>query len=178
MKIIFVRHGETDTNIRAVAGEEIVDDDAPLNAKGKSQAENVANELKDETVDVIFTSPKRRAIETADEIARFHNVPVIKMDDLRERDCGPITRELWHAMFNFDNKIDDEGIESITDFFQRVYGTIEKIKASGYKNVVVVSHGGVSHAFRAYANHSDWKGNMRTGHLGNCEYMVLTIEEN
>ncbi|MBR3385955.1 hypothetical protein IKG68_00040 [Candidatus Saccharibacteria bacterium] len=37
---------------------------------------------------------------------------------------------------------------------------------------VVVSHGGVAHAFRAYFNNLEWKGNLRVDRLGNCDIRV------
>ena len=176
MKMIFVRHGQTDTNVKEKLGEAIAEDDAPLNAKGLEQAKIVASKLKNEKVDVIFSSPYRRAVQTAEEIARFHKAPIIKLDGLKERNCSVLVGDRYHELFDFDKDIGTDDIESVGDFFQRVYSAIEQIKSAGYHNVVVVSHGGVSHAFRAYFNNLKWQGNLRVDHLDNCDLRVYRTD--
>ena len=54
MKIIFVRHGETDTNLLEKQGKAILENDAPLNARGLEQAKKVAEKLKNEKIFMIF----------------------------------------------------------------------------------------------------------------------------
>ena len=173
MRLIYVRHGETDINLREVAGERVADDDAPLNAVGVEQAKKVALRLKDEKVDVNFTSPLRRAVETAKEIAKFHDVPVIMRRKLSERVTGAIENEYWHELYDFDKKSGGRGVETVRDFFDRVYKEVDYIMGSGYQNPIVVSHGGVFHAVRAYYNGLEWKGNLRVDHIGNCEFRVF-----
>ena len=175
MRLIFVRHGQTDTNLIEMAGKPILDDDASLNEEGLKQAQRVAEELKGEKVDVIFASPLKRAMETAAEIARYHDAPVLVMDGLRERKLGTLVGERLQAAFDFDNVVRADDIESVDAFFERVYVAIDQIVASEYENVVVVSHGGVSHVFRAYFNKLEWKGNLRVEHLKNCEYKIYEI---
>lgn len=177
MRLIFVRHGQTDTNLREKAGQAIVEDDAPLNEEGLKQAKEVALKLKDEKADVIFVSPYKRAMETAAEIAKYHDVPVIKIDDLRERKAGTLVGDRFHELFDFEKNIEADDIESVRVFFTRVYGAIEQILASDYQNAIVVSHGGVSHVFRAYFNDLEWKGNLRVEHLKNCEYKIYDTKE-
>ena len=172
MKVIFVRHGQTDTNIKEKLGEAIAEDDAPLNAKGLEQAKIVASKLKNEKVDVIFSSPYRRAVQTAEEIAHFHKVPIVKLDGLKERNCSVLVGDRYHELFDFDKDIRTDDIESVGDFFPRVYSAIEQIKSTGYQNVIVVSPGGAAHAFRAYFNDLEWKGNLRVDRLDNCDFRV------
>lgn len=180
MKIIFVRHGETDRNVKERASEQIATDDEThhLNANGRKQAEQVAEQLKNEKVDAIFTSPYNRATETAEAIARYHkNAPVVKLKDLRERG-GTLVGDLWHESFDFD-KISEHAddprfgsVEPVQELFERVYSAIEQIKDYGYQNVVVVSHGGVHHAFHAYFNNLEWKGNLRIDKMYNCDVRI------
>ena len=69
MKIFIVRHGETEWN-RTNRFQGI--SDIPLNKKGKAQAEALAHALKDEAIDVVYSSPLIRAKETARAIQHFH----------------------------------------------------------------------------------------------------------
>lgn len=87
MRLILVRHGTTDWNQqRRVQGLS----NLGLNETGKRQAEALAQALKNERVDAIYTSPLRRAQETACAISRFHQVEVVTLDGLKELDVGEV----------------------------------------------------------------------------------------
>lgn len=69
MRLIIVRHGESEWNrIGRYQGQL----DAPLSQLGLRQAEALAERLRDEPLDRIFTSPLQRAARTAAAIARHH----------------------------------------------------------------------------------------------------------
>jgi broad specificity phosphatase PhoE len=61
--LILVRHGETDWNVE---GRYQGQADPPLNARGRQQAHQLARELQEIGLDVLYTSPLRRAAETAE----------------------------------------------------------------------------------------------------------------
>ena len=87
MRLILVRHGETDWNKqRRVQGLT----DLELNATGRKQAEALAEALKDENIDAIYASPLKRARDTANAIGRYHQVEVVTLDGLREMDAGEV----------------------------------------------------------------------------------------
>jgi alpha-ribazole phosphatase len=71
--VILVRHGETAWNRREVFRGRA---DVELNQRGRAQAQAVAASLKKREVAAVYSSPLRRAIETAQAIARPHNIPV------------------------------------------------------------------------------------------------------
>lgn len=63
MTIIFViRHGETDWNI---LGRYQGQADPPLNSRGTQQAYQLADQLTQENINILYTSPLARAKETA-----------------------------------------------------------------------------------------------------------------
>src|ERR687885_725203 len=69
MRLILVRHGESEWNrIGRYQGQA----DAPLSALGLQQADALANRLKREQIDAIYTSPLQRARNTAEAIACYH----------------------------------------------------------------------------------------------------------
>jgi broad specificity phosphatase PhoE len=95
MRLILVRHGATDWNQqRRVQGLS----NLGLNETGKRQAEALAQALKNERVDAIYTSPLRRAQETARAISRFHQVKVVILDGLKELDVGEIDGMTYEDM--------------------------------------------------------------------------------
>ena len=60
--LILIRHGETDWN---VAGRYQGQADPTLNNRGLEQAHQLARELRSSPLDVIYTSPLLRAVQTA-----------------------------------------------------------------------------------------------------------------
>ena len=95
MKLILVRHGATKLNQeRRIQGVS----DLGLNETGKKQAEALARALKDVKVDIIYTSPLRRARETALAISRFHQVEVVTLDGLKELDVGEVDGMTYDEM--------------------------------------------------------------------------------
>lgn len=87
--IYLVRHGQSQGNAEGRVQGWF---DSPLNERGRQQAHLLANRLSTEAkFKVIFTSPLRRAAETAKIIAQHLNCPLSVDDDLREYNMGPIT---------------------------------------------------------------------------------------
>ena len=88
VKIILVRHGETEWNkIHRIQGGA---SDVPLNEVGKQQASNVAGRLKNEKIQAVYSSPLQRALYTAREIARYHCLEVNLAPALKEIDAGSL----------------------------------------------------------------------------------------
>ena len=76
------RHGETEFNVQhRQQGSGI---DMELTAKGKAQALVLAAKLKPYHLETIFSSPLKRALQTAQTAADFCACPVVINDDLRE----------------------------------------------------------------------------------------------
>jgi broad specificity phosphatase PhoE len=85
VRLLLVRHGITQHNLnRQYTGQT----DAPLSELGQQQAKAVGEYLAREKVDIIFSSDLQRARDTAREIARHHNLPVLEDPDLREISMG------------------------------------------------------------------------------------------
>lgn len=180
VKVIFVRHGQTDQNVQMIAGKTVVEGDDPLNETGLQQARAVRNQLKDRQFDYIVTSPLQRAVRTAQIINEFHHVPIIRDSEIRERSVGGVPPEEWHNLFDMDINLTpanaDAGGEDVQTFFMRVYRVIDRlVDTYTGKSILVVSHGGVNQAFYAYASQLSWKGNMRLSLMDNCEVREYKI---
>src|SRR5512141_808692 len=83
MDLLWVRHGEPE---RIAPGRGVPADPA-LTARGREQAERLAAWLAYERVDVVLSSPQRRALETAEPIARAHGIDVGIVKGLTEYDA-------------------------------------------------------------------------------------------
>jgi broad specificity phosphatase PhoE len=81
-----VRHGETDANAARIVQRP----DAPLSARGRAQSECVARRLAAAPVALVLASDMRRAVETAEAVARATGAPLELDPDLAERNYGDI----------------------------------------------------------------------------------------
>jgi broad specificity phosphatase PhoE len=175
MKLYFVRHGQTDSNVGMSTGEPYADHDEALNKQGVKQANELAEELKDVKFDALISSPLRRAIQTAEIVNKHHHLPIEIIADLQERKTEAyIDMKTWHDMFDFDKSV--ENVESLPDFLKRTYDALDDL-LSRYKGktILLTSHGGVQHALYTYAHKLPHEGNVRIDRLENCEYRIYDL---
>ena len=170
--IYFVRHGETDYNKQGRAQGHL---DIPLNEVGLAQAQETAEKLKDVAIDVIYSSPLKRARVTADTINKYHKVEVVEDDRLRElylgsrqgvilKDC---TKDEIAEFFSDPKKFGAESYNELCSRVEEIYKEIESIAIN--KNVLIVSHGGVYRAITRYVLNLDNVHNEKIKSLKNCE---------
>jgi len=151
MRLILVRHGETLWNRenRVLGHTEI-----ELTERGRKQAERLALALKEEKVTAIYSSPLRRARETANEIARFHRLAVVPDDAFKELDAGELDGltfgEVMERYGDFLKQWMEDvpslkmpGGESMAQLQERTWGAVEGIVNHHRDGVVIL----VSHSF-------------------------------
>jgi broad specificity phosphatase PhoE len=83
--ILLARHGETDWNRE---GRFQGHADPPLNRTGRAQAVDLSRALAAEKLAAVYSSPLRRALETAEIVAASHGLEPVTVDGLREVDVG------------------------------------------------------------------------------------------
>ncbi len=151
--ICIIRHGETDWNKRGILQGWL---DVPINDHGREQAQQMALALYDAGIDVVWSSPLVRALETATIIANTLQVvrPSVH-DGLKERNFGAIQgipkdelAELNPAqleqILRRNPAAQFVGGESMDEFAERVLGAISTIgKGNLGKRVLLVTHGWV-----------------------------------
>ena len=148
---VAVRHGETDENLNGILQGQ---SDTHLNKLGIRQAECVAERLKHEHFDLIYSSDLQRTMHTAEMIAKPHKLPVFPLRALREWDLGVLQGGKWEdlrvkfpaVMQAFREERDELQVpdgESRSDFYQRVADCLDEMseRFEG-KRILLVSHGG------------------------------------
>jgi broad specificity phosphatase PhoE len=84
-RVYLIRHAETEvTTEDRFAGSR----DLPLNDEGREHAEELGTRLGGFELDAIYSSPLRRALETAQVVAQPHGLEVTVVAALRELDHG------------------------------------------------------------------------------------------
>jgi probable phosphoglycerate mutase len=129
--------------------------DPELAPQGHAQAEHMANYLGTERIDAVYTSPMRRACETAAPLARVLGLAAIVEDDVAEYDRHaseyvPIEELKASGDPRFHELARAEGFDDADEFRERVLGALDRIIADHPSQVVaVVCHGGVINLFLA-----------------------------
>ena len=147
--LILARHGETDWNKNGLLQGS--SDFAKLNNVGKKQAKALGKALLSLNVDIIYSSPLKRASETAEIINKILKKEIVFDDALKERDWGDwegrdaaveflrLEKMDIRTRFNF---MPPNG-ESWKEFEIRLIKSVEKIvENNNDKRVLIVTHGG------------------------------------
>ncbi len=155
MAIYIARHGETGWNREnRVLGRT----DVPLNEKGFAQAAELAERLADTPIDIIYTSPLQRTVDTAKAVAdrqKGARPCVVAEPCLIEHNFG-----IFEGVDRADPIYQREkrtfvkrypGGESYLDVAARVYPFLEKLlEESRGKNILLVTHGGICRIITSY----------------------------
>lgn len=177
MELSVVRHGET---VRNIVGLVQGDCESMLSEKGKEQAKQTKERLKNQTFDIVFSSPLSRAYQTA-EIITEGKIPIVVDERLNERDYGDFeghTREEFDYVgyWNFDYNLKENNGESVQHLCMRVDDFLREIKEV-YKNkkVLIVTHSGVARAIYYCIHGIPDDGDMSIIDIPNCTVMEYSI---
>lgn len=147
MKLILVRHGETLWNKEGrVQGSS----DIPLSVVGFDQAQKLALSIQDINIKAIYSSPIKRAYQTAQMIHEIHNVPIYLEPGLMEMDQGDFEgltfQELKRSGKDFlERWMEDPAAvtmpngESLAGLQKRAWPVVENI-IDRNENALIVSH--------------------------------------
>ncbi len=153
-RLYLLRHAQSEYNEKGIFQGRLDSDLTPL---GYVQARLSAQELLDKGIEVIYTSPQRRAYKTALTISDVLDVGVIVDERLREMSFGDYEGkrfldlireegELFRAWLSNPLKNPLPTQEDMEEFRKRVDSFLEDVIKGPYKNILVVAHGGTLHA--------------------------------
>jgi len=149
MKILLIRHG---LPIR-VENEGGIPADPPLSDEGREQAAKLARWLSTEAIHAVYSSPMRRAMETASPLAKALGLDVRTEPGVVELDYDSATYipleelkridpERWRA------QVTDYFGADLENFASTVESSVERIIAAhAGENVAIFCHGGVINAW-------------------------------
>ncbi len=153
MMLYLLRHGQTDWNAtRHLQGQV----DVPLNARGRSLAEQTAIALRDIPFDRCITSPLGRAKETAEIILKGRDIPIQTDERIMEISFGALeggccSKEGWNVPEEFRLFFTDpehyhapEGGEDFHDMHRRLSDFLDWIfhePAFASEQILISTHG-------------------------------------
>ncbi|MFH0949222.1 MAG: histidine phosphatase family protein [Candidatus Aenigmatarchaeota archaeon] len=173
MRLILIRHAESNANVKKVLGNHR----SRLSKKGIIQARKLGMRLKNEKIDAVFSSRYKRAAETARLLCELHKPKINHITfvaEAKERNYGKFegkphkhfieerekSGKHWH-LFRPDG---GENYSDITKRAKKFYAMLRKTYAG--KTVVIVSHDVfnrvlISHILKKPLSHAAglWQGN-------------------
>ena len=153
-ELYFVRHGQTEWNaIRRMQGQWNSD----LSELGRAQAEVNGVFLAQRGVEYLIASPLDRTLQTAEIIADHLQIGFDVDGRIKEWDCGDWSGEMWDDMQEkwpkeFAAWQSDQfhyrgpGAENYPDMIKRSTPFLEKVLATEFARVAIVSHGMIGRA--------------------------------
>jgi uncharacterized phosphatase len=181
-KIILIRHGQDEDNYNKILNGHR---DTKLTDLGKEQAKIVAEKLKDDNVEIILTSPLKRAMETASIISNELKISEIQTEELlKERNFGILTGKPLSDIPKLAKKvlpvndvnyfIEADGAEDFPNLYKRAQSFLDKIsKEYPDKVIVAVTHGDIGKIIRAVYHNWTWEEGLQTPSFENTGVLHL-----
>lgn len=147
------RHGQSSYNLEGkIQGHA---NNSVLTDKGIDQAYATADYLKNKDIEVIISSPLRRAKQTGNIVSRVVQAPIQFDERLTEVNFGVAeglhytqaqekfgeTYQKWHSKDSSDQDIRFENGESKRQVRQRIFSALEQYAQSKYNNIAISGHG-------------------------------------
>ncbi|MBU5465881.1 alpha-ribazole phosphatase [Virgibacillus sp. MSJ-26] len=171
MQIYLIRHGQTDWNIRGKLQGSM---DIELNQTGITQAKLLSNTLlnSDYNFSAIYSSPQKRAIQTAQILSELTKVKYVSIEGLQEINFGewegltwneieeryPAQYKKWSVNQRYSKP--PKG-ESYQELLNRVLPAIHKVIKRNRENVVIVTHRAVIMCLQCYLTNTPFDQMMK-----------------
>lgn len=146
VRLILCRHGETEQNKKSIIQGTM---DTELNETGRQQAEILADRIENYEIDHIYSSPLKRAYETAEILSKRFDTEVESHESFKEMSRGVFQGrskdERDRALKEHDGEMHEwkpKGGESFPEVGERAANAIEELKQEHKgETIIVVAHG-------------------------------------
>ena len=153
-QLYLLRHGENKANLTKEFSYKLID--YPLTEKGRLQAHQTAQFLQGKDIQAIYSSPLKRACQTAEIIGETLNLSPTVSEAFRELNVGdleksPPTMETWNAYktiitawFKGNRNASFPNGENYHQTWSRYQqGLFEAVQTHPDQRLLIVGHGGI-----------------------------------
>ena len=163
--LYLIRHGATENNLSHPPLLQGSGANPELSAKGLAQAERTAAQLSQTSIQAVYSSPLKRAMQTGTPIARTHALTCRAVPELIEVNVGSWQDRHWSEIEKsepeaYQNFIRDPethpyaGGESFGDVANRVIPIFQQlVESHPGETIVVIGHNVVNRVFLAHVAH-------------------------
>lgn len=191
MELYLIRHGQTDWNKEGRLQGSV---DIELNENGRSMAQAAGDRLESVNFDKIYSSPLKRAYETAQLIRKHRNLDIIVDQRLREISFGCMegtTYDEWSApespyryfFATSENHkyFPPEGGETLEALCKRTKEFVQteiEPQSETANRIMVVAHGALLASMMCYLDNHDYSNFWGDGLRKNCQETVYVFNSN
>lgn len=150
MKLLLVRHGETEWNkLGKFQGQQ----DIALNARGMAQAKETAQAVAELQHSTVYSSPLKRTMQVAQEISRLSGKPVKQVPGVQELSLGDLEGvtgeemrsgwpEVYSAWRDDPASVAMPNGESLMELQERAWNALMELEQSHMQDetLILVSH--------------------------------------
>lgn len=156
LRLLLIRHGEPEASARGLCYGKL---DMGLSAKGHAQMARLAEALASVTIDAFYASPRRRALESVENLRgkpivepRLAEIDFGELEGLTYDEVAERYPRIYEEWMRAPTKVHFPGGESFKQMRRRVLQAVSEIReARKEQTVAIVSHGGVNRIVLAHA---------------------------
>lgn len=168
VELYLIRHAEAMGNVKEFFQGSL---DVEISSKGLKQLEELKSRFKDVSLDAIYSSPLKRAMQTAQAINEYHGLNIGIVDNIKEINGGDFEGKTWKDIPKeypqqyecwVKNQIDFKAPngETMQDVYDRMVSAMNGIVTDSLNlnrniSIAVVSHGCAIKNYQCYLNHAD-----------------------
>lgn len=189
MRLYLIRHGETDWNRqRRLQGHS----DIPLNEAGRQEARAAGERLKKIHLDCAFTSPLKRARETAQLVLGGREIPLYEDARIREIGFGVAEGEqgrdqamqptgiFAEFFYTPESYVPPRGGEDVRMLCSRTWSFLEDItsrKELQEQSVLIATHGAALQSMLLWIKKLSYQDFWKSGLKKNCSVTVAEVRD-
>ena len=185
MELYIIRHGETVWNKeKRLQGSS----DIEINENGRNIAIKTGEGMKDIHFDVIYSSPLRRAYETAKLISKGRKIDILTDERLKEISFGNYEGKTYEELENSGIKFslffdkpeefmpaeDAENFDSLIRRAKSFLDELVKIYGNTDKRIMIVAHVAINKAIMLNIKNIELKDFWSGGLQNNCNAMIVS----
>lgn len=182
--VYLIRHGETEWNKEKIIQGSV--NDEPLNGRGVGQAKKLAFYFNDKHMDLIISSPLKRAKQTAFFVGTNKKLKILYNKNFTEIDYGEWSGKKrseiprlfpneWKNFVEHPEKFAFRSGESISSLYKRVSEAFDKLEKD--KNILIVTHMNPIRMIIAHILHLTIPNAYKL-HFDNCTINKIRYEHN
>lgn len=184
-KIYLARHGQDEDNAEGILNGRR---DCPLTTLGLEQSKRLAEKIKasEIQIDVIYTSPLKRAIQTAEILSQSLKAPKpIILEALIERDFGMMTGKRISEIESLCRSdilktdhtvyfLSPKGAETFPELLERSKRLLDQLTFSlPHDSILLVTHGDMGKMIYAAFYDLSWEKILAEVHFNNTDLLIL-----
>lgn len=185
--IYLVRHAEAEGNVQEFFQGNL---NTMITPKGERQLLELAERFKDISLDAVYVSPFQRAVQTAEAVNRYHQLPLQKKVALREIGGGDWEGKTWAELPTLFPQAYQKWTqemwafqaphgEAMTDVWHRMEVALTAIAKQHFgQSIAVVSHGCALRNFLCLVEYGDIMRLHDVGWSDNTAVSCVSYEEN